>query len=385
MSKCIGCGAVLQSTDKTKAGYIPASVEAENGAYCKKCHAIRHYNLDYSDENLALVLDKENIRKKHEDYYNLIQNIKNEQALVLLMIDALDIYTNFIPKLSNMIGNNPVWILVNKSDLYPKDLKLNQMKEKIKENARLNNLSCDNIFFISSLKEKNVDMIMDRMFQNLNKKHYPSKYIYILGSTSVGKSTFVNLVLKKYAKTVDVITTSMQANTTNNLIKIGVGKNRQKEECFLIDTPGYFNNLNILSCAPLKSLKLLVPSNYLKVKTYQLFENQLLLLGGLVTLDIETTKASISCYVSDKLYIHRAKPENKERVMKNLKFKELVPPFDEVELGLYGKEVETNVSFEEEVNIWLAGVGILHITGSGKIKVTAPEMIHVTVDHERFS
>jgi hypothetical protein len=71
--------------------------------------------------------------------------------------------------------------------------------------------------------------------------------------------------------------------------------------------------------------------------------------------------------------------------MDNLKYEKLVPPFDEMELGLYGKLIETNVVFEEEVNLWLAGVGILHITGSGKIKITAPEMIHVTVDYERFS
>ena len=73
---------------------------------------------------------------------------------------------------------------------------------------------------------------MDRMFTSLNKK-YPNNLIYIIGATSVGKSTFVNLVLKKYAETVDLITTSMQANTTSNLIKIGVGKNRLKEESLL--------------------------------------------------------------------------------------------------------------------------------------------------------
>jgi methylated-DNA-protein-cysteine methyltransferase-like protein len=78
------------------------------------------------------------IKERHNTYFNLLQNIKNEKALVLLMIDAMDIYTSFIPKLDTLIGNNPVWILVNKSDLYPKDLKLNKTStfEKIYDTVK---------------------------------------------------------------------------------------------------------------------------------------------------------------------------------------------------------------------------------------------------------
>ena len=45
-----------------------------------------------------------------------------------------------------------------------------------------------------------------------------------------------------------------------NLIKIGVGKNNKGNDCYLIDTPGYLNTQSILSCAPLKTLKVLVES-----------------------------------------------------------------------------------------------------------------------------
>ena len=384
MSKCIGCGTTLQTQDPSKPGYIPVSVEINKGAYCKRCHAIRHYNLDYSLDNLALMTNPDLIKERHNTYFNLLQNIKNEKALVLLMIDAMDIYTSFIPKLDTLIGNNPVWILVNKSDLYPKDLKLNKIKEKIQANALKYNLDVHNIFFISSLKEKNVDLIMDRMFTSLNKK-YPNNLIYIIGATSVGKSTFVNLVLKKYAETVDLITTSMQANTTANLIKIGVGKNRLKEECYLIDTPGYLNEESVLSCAPLETLKVLVPKNFIRVKTYQLKDKQTLFLGGLASIDIDCEKASVSCYVSDKLEIHRTKTENKEKAFNNLVFNKLVPPFNMEEKTMYGESLEYNLTSVRLVNIWLSGIGFLHIVGDCKIKVNALKMVKVTVDYDELS
>ena len=385
MSRCVGCGAILQTTNELLPGYIPPSADAESKAYCKRCYLIRHHNLDYSLDNLNLMKDKELVKQKHFEYMQLLQNIKNENCLVLLMIDALDIYTGFIPELKKIIGNNPVWVLANKSDLYPKDLKMNKIKEKIEKVSKENGLDTKNIFFISCFKEHNVDVIMERMFANLNKKHYPSNNIYVIGSTSVGKSTFINLVLKKYAKTVDLITTSMEANTTSNLIKIGVGKNRNGDECYLIDTPGYLNERSVLSCAPLETLKVLVPKNYIRVKTYQLNGEQTIFLGGLVRMDIVCEKLSVSYYVSDKLYIHRTKTINAEKAFENLKFKEIVPPFNEEERNMYGNNHQTKVSVNGTLNIWLSGIGIVHIKGIGEITVNALEMVKVTIDNDELS
>lgn len=380
MSRCIGCGAVLQTTDELLPGYIPASADAESKAYCKRCFMIRHHNLDYSEDNLSLMSSKEEVEKKHKEYLNLLQNVKNEHCLVLLMIDALDIYTGFIPQIKEIVGNNPVWILANKADLYPKDMKTNRIKEQIEKISNSCGLDTKNVFFISCLKEKNVDMIMDRMFVNLNKKHYPSNNIYVIGSTSVGKSTFINLVLKKYAQTVDLITTSMEANTTMNLIKIGVGKNNKGNDCYLIDTPGYLNTQSILSCAPLKTLKVLVPKNFIRVKTYQLKDEQTIYLGGIVRLDIKSVKCSLSFYVSDKLYIHRTKTMNAEKAYESLKFKELVPPYTIEEQEMYGNIYQANYTINQPTNLWISGIGFIHIKGDCEILVHAPSMVKVTED-----
>ena len=48
-----------------------------------------------------------------------------------------------------------------------------------------------------------------------------------------------------------------------------------------------------------------------------------------------------------------------------------------------------NVNYEltstNQVNIWLSGIGFLHIIGECKIKVDALKMVKVTVDYDELS
>ena len=46
---CVGCGAILQSDDPKKAGYLPKSAldkakrEENTDVYCQRCFRLRHY------------------------------------------------------------------------------------------------------------------------------------------------------------------------------------------------------------------------------------------------------------------------------------------------------------------------------------------------------
>lgn len=385
MSRCIGCGAILQSLDPEAPGYLPPSADAESKQYCKRCFHIRNHNLDYSSANLALMKDPRLVKQKQLEYRTLLAGMKDEQCLVLLMIDCLDIYTGFIDGLDELVGNNPVWILANKVDLLPKDLKLAKWKEKILKEASLHHLDVHNVFFISAANETGVKTLVERMLVAYEKNKKPVENIYLVGATSVGKSTFINMILNHYGEAKNIITTSMEPNTTSNLIKIPIGTNKDKKVCFITDTPGYLNEKSILSCAPLATLKVLVPKNYIRVRTFQLKGEQTIFLGGLARIDIASVKCSLSCYVSDRLYLHRTKTINKDQAYHNLKYKELVPPFDEEELAIYGALKHCELKSSKQVNLWLSGLGILHLVGDANITIEAPEMIHVTEDQDDLS
>ena len=62
-----------------------------------------------------------------------------------------------------------------------------------------------------------------------------------------------------------------------------------------------------------------------------------------------------------------------------------MPPFNESERAMYGDSVNYELESKEQVNIWLSGIGFLHIVGKCKINVNALKMVKVTVDYDELS
>lgn len=388
MSRCIGCGVKLQSENKELPGYVPVSSTVEHGenVYCERCYKIKHHNYDYSKTTYELLQQPEKITELEKDYYQKLATIKNKKALILLMIDVLDIYSGFIRDLDQFVGKNPVVILANKVDVLPKSLKVGSLIDKIKTIGINDNLNVRDVFLISALKQKNIETVMNKIKGFLSHHKGDLTDIYVVGSTSVGKSTFINTILKIYAHNEkDLLTVSSQHQTTQDVIKIMIGTNKDKKPCYLIDTPGAINLRNITTYLSQDSLKLLNIKSFIKVRNYQLREKQTLLLGGLVMLDFETENMSVACYIPNDLYVHRTKTDNVSRVMETSRFTLLKPPLTEDEENRLGDYVtyEYTLGESETFKSWdlaLAGIGYVHLTGkSYKVRITAPKCMLVTI------
>lgn len=383
MSKCIGCGVKIQSIDPEKIGYVPAAALVNYGdeVYCKRCHDIIHHNYNYSQNVLTFINDEKQIKEEINKYYQNLEKLKNKECLVLLLLDVMDIYTGFIPKLADYIKNNPVIIIINKSDIMPKSVKMTNFYEKVNELAVENKLNVKSVFYISSIKQKNIEDLMRRVMDYFKRKYHPGREVYLLGTTSVGKSTFINTVLKMYNVTSkDLITTSSQHQTTLDYIKIPIGTNQNNETCYLIDTPGFINLKSVTTYLSFQSLKQITPSSYLKVRSYQIKDNQTLFLAGLVRIDI-SGEVNVACFVSNDLYIHRTKTVNASEIEKSQMYKLLVPPLDKEEkerLGEYqSKTIELQCDDKNEHwDLAIAGLGYIHFTGKNfTLKITAPKCI----------
>lgn len=365
MAKCIGCGAQLQSHDPNLIGYIPPHlvVESDNNLYCKRCFDITHYGKIY----------KPTITNKA--YYERIDVIKNIPSIVLLMIDVMDITGGFIPNLYKHIGNNPVIVLINKVDLLPKDIHLNQIEERVREIALKEKLNITNVYSISSKKKKNIDSVLKKIlklqeeydYKNKNIYHHVNKSltkIYLLGCASVGKSTFVNILKTDYLKDNNLITTSPQMQTTLEFINVYIDKYH-----YFIDTPGFINYHSYQVYLDTTDNEILNPKAYLKPKTYQLNSDQTIYLGGLVRLDMEADeKINVSFYTSNMLYIHRTKREKADEIFNAQITKLLIPPkeYETFERIKEFKTYEFNVDGSKELII--SGIGFVHLKGNN-IKV----------------
>ena len=374
MAKCVGCGVTLQSDDENALGFVPLEYLNEDGVYCKRCYGIKHYGLSY----------KPTI--SNQNYFERIDVIKDEKAIVILMIDVMDLTGGFIPNLYKHIGDNKVIILVNKIDLLPRDIKLNKIEETVKKLALENNLNVSSVILISSKKKKNIerlvkkidDLMEDYDYKTHNFRHNPKlglSKVYVLGCASVGKSTFLNIFKADMLNEKNLITTSSLMQTTLDFIKITIDKNHT-----LIDTPGYLNKASYQAYLSDNDNRLLNPTNYLKPRTFQLNTDQTIFMGGLVELNLESEKKIfVSFYVANSLYLHRTKRINKDNVFNNNILKLLKPPSDKKIFDRINnfKSVDFYIN-EGSYDLIISGVGFVHIVGNNiKVNIKLFEKIDV--------
>ena len=116
---------------------------------------------------------------------------RDESALVVKIIDIFDIEGSMIPQIAKLTNNNDMILIANKVDLLPKSVKESKLKHHLRKIAADHNLKPKEIVLMSAKKNKNLDEVMSVISEYANNRN-----IYIVGATNVGKSTFVNALLK---------------------------------------------------------------------------------------------------------------------------------------------------------------------------------------------
>lgn len=346
--RCIGCGSIIQTDNPKKTGYVPASKLTEDleDIICRRCFRLKNYN-----EVLPTEVTE-------EDFYKIISEIGNTNSLIVKIIDIFDIEGSMIPQIAKLTNHNDLLIIANKTDLLPKSIKEAKLIHHLKKIISDNNLKPLNIYLMSALKYKNIDKIIQDIMKYANERD-----IYIVGATNVGKSTFINSILKSYADAPkDVITVSQTAGTTLDLIEIPIGDHS------IIDTPGIINKNQITHYIDQKDIKIITPKKEIKTKVYQLSSSQTLFIGGLARVDfINGDDTSFVCYFSEFLNIHRTKLEKADDLFKNHYGTLLQPVYLENEKNY--KEHTFKIQSKNKTDIVIPGLGFITVKGNILIKV----------------
>ena len=263
MNKCIGCGSILQDTDKNKDGYVLDI----NDKLCQRCFRIRYYN------------EYKNTIRDNNDYLKILDSINNDD-LVVYVTSLLDIRLDYIDSFKNVI------VVLTKRDILPKSVKDEKLIKYIK--SRYNPLE---VIVVSSVKNYNIDYLFDTLRQ------YKMNNIYVVGTTNGGKSTLINKLIKNYSDNDVVITSSMYPSTTLDKIEINIlGLN-------IIDTPGLINKGSIVNYIDNNLLKKITIKKEIKPKTYQLNGKGSVLIEDLIRLDYDTNGTSMTIYVNNLVNI----------------------------------------------------------------------------------
>ncbi|PPA71482.1 ribosome biogenesis GTPase YqeH [Jeotgalibacillus proteolyticus] len=356
---CIGCGVIIQTENKEGLGYAPPSSLEKEQVVCQRCFRLKHYN---EVQDVALTDD---------DFLKILNGLGEVDALIVKVVDIVDFNGSFLAGLHRFVGKNPVILIGNKSDILPKSVKPNKLINWMKYEAKQLGLKPAEVLLCSAEKGHHIKETLDVI-----EKHRRGKDVYIVGCTNVGKSTFINRIIKEVTGEEDIITTSQFPGTTLDMIEIPLDDGQA-----IIDTPGIINRDQMAHVINKKDLKRVMPRKEMKPKSFQLNEEQSLFVGGLARFDyMSGGKKSFTCYFSNELEIHRTKLENADNLYEKHAGELLTPPRRE-DLESFPELVKHEFSVKDEkMDIVFSGLGWITINEPGaKIAAYAPKGVSVLV------
>ncbi|XP_036113617.1 nitric oxide-associated protein 1 isoform X2 [Molossus molossus] len=252
---CSGCGAELHCQDPGVPGYLPSekflSAAAAGGlarTVCQRCWLLVHHR-----RALRLQLSR-------EQYLELVSAALRQPgpALVLYMVDLLDLPDALLPDLPALVGPKQLIVLGNKVDLLPQDAPgyLQRLRERLwddcaragllwapghrgplhpggggppdgEENSNPSARSRPVLRDVRLISAK-TGYGVEELISELQRSWRYRGDVYLVGSTNAGKSTLFNTLLEsdyctaKGAEAVDRATISPWPGTTLNLLKFPI-------------------------------------------------------------------------------------------------------------------------------------------------------------------
>lgn len=275
--KCSGCGIILQDKDKLSLGYTP---DLKNDL-CMRCFKLKNYNI-LTDEGKIVDNDK------------ILKSINEKKAFVLFLIDFLNIDNETIECYKKIKSNK--MLVLTKSDLIPKNIKVNDLLNNIKRVYEIN----EDIIVCSSKNKQNMNTLTNICFDK--------KEVLMAGFTNAGKSSLINTLVGSD------ITVSKRSNTTQDFIKLNV------DGITIIDAPGFMSKVSVDNK---------LPKNIIKPITYQLKSIYYLLIGD-IKLNIKED-SNLSIYVNNEIMVDKRRekeivncsifvPRNSDVIIKGIGF-----------------------------------------------------------------
>ena len=208
--RCYGCGAIIQSEDEKKIGFVPKNALDRSQVLCKRCFRLKNYH-QLQATNLS-----------DDDFLEILNKIGEKDCLVVYLVDLFDFNGSLIQGLVRHINYNDVIVVGNKRDILPRSIKDTKIIHWLRRQLKLEGIKPLDVLLTSGKKNYHLDELMQMIDQ-----YRKGRDVYVVGVTNVGKSSLINSLLKAYSDVQDnLITTSEFPGTTLDLIEIPLDENR---------------------------------------------------------------------------------------------------------------------------------------------------------------
>lgn len=273
MNKCLGCGAILQSSNVSEVGYV-RNIN-DDKLLCERCFRIKNYG------------DYKVVIKSNSEFIDILKNINKTDDLVVLVVDIFNLNNNL--SIIRDYLDNDILLVLTKRDLLPRSISDEKLLKYI-ERYKLNVIDG---LVISSNKNYH----FDDLFMLVN-KYKKSKDVYVVGFTNAGKSTMINKIIYNYSSDLREVTTSILPSTTLNTLCIKIN-----DDLNIIDTPGILVDGSFFDKVDVKTLKKIIPKTEIKPISYQVKGRQYITINDFVKIDL--CDVNIVMYMSKSLNIKR--------------------------------------------------------------------------------
>ena len=238
--KCSGCGAVFQSEDPEKPGYVIPSKNPVTGdqisnsdltsrtLVCQKCFNLKHYNKPFP------------ITVTSSEINEYLRHLQRRKGLILYVVDLLDLPGSLYPNLLETVGEAKRIIVVgNKIDTLPVDGHTGKQEEHLQKllftTCKAHGLEGANIKSTCLVSAKSGFGILQLASKIL--EHWDHKGdIYLVGCSNTGKTSLFNLLLDLFSvyKKADLLqraTVSLWPSTTQRMLRFPISHWMLKKLC----------------------------------------------------------------------------------------------------------------------------------------------------------
>ena len=308
MSRCVGCGVLLQDSNPNDDGYV-SSLDKE---LCMRCFTIKNYG------------QNKIVNKTNNDYIDILNNIRNTD-IVVYVSNILTLNLDYIDKFKNVI------LVLTKRDVLPKSIKdvkvINYIKRKYP--------NIIDVIIVSAYKKYN----LDRLYNMLN--DYDKYNIYFVGITNSGKSTLINEMIKCYNGVEGKITMSSFPSTTLSVVDTKIGKLKIK------DTPGIIIDNSIVNYLDSIGIKKINSKKEIKPITFQVKGNGAILVDEFFRIEYSTKVSSMTFYMANSIKVNSISLKNPRLV----------------------DGIKKEYTISEGEDLVIEDIGFIKITKSMKIKI----------------
>ena len=288
--KCYNCGAVLQSIDPDKEGYVNKEV-LENGSqnflFCNKCFEIERFQ------------PKTNEPVVGDDLLHIVEDAKKKQALLVYVINLFSFEASFSHKINEIINGMNILVVANKFDLMPKGTREEETREYVAHRFRASgvHIEKDNIVLASAFDDDTARNIIAQIYELKN-----GKDVYIIGSKLAGKTTLIDSFLRVYKNlSQGNIVSQDYPGTSQRVLQLPLSP-----RTMMYEIPSIPHNNSILYNLDGSATKKIYVTKPVEYRDVTLKKDEVLWFGGMSFIElVDGKRTSIRCYFANGVQLKK--------------------------------------------------------------------------------